>query len=176
MKTEMQIPEFLIEMSKQMNSDPSRCTAHPFWQVRCKRYLPTEQGYNESHIEVYGYEGLVYRSIEPLSELVDYLLDNHEEFCKSWAIEEHDEESDYSEVMYNYFDLDCDRLPEELKKICVQEVEEIVTTHLTQSASLAFIKRKQHDYPKLYTHVESAYWSPQLRELQDWIKSLTDNA
>jgi hypothetical protein len=36
-----------------------------------------------------------------------------------------------------------------------------------------FIERKQHDYPKLYTYAESAYWSPQLRELQDWIKSLT---
>lgn len=38
-----EVPEFLIELSKQMNSDPKRCTSHPFWQVRNKEYLVTEK-------------------------------------------------------------------------------------------------------------------------------------
>ena len=51
------IPQFLIELSKQMNSDPSRGTSHPFWQVRHKDYLITEEGYNEHHWELVDGDG-----------------------------------------------------------------------------------------------------------------------
>lgn len=74
----------------------------------------------------------------------------------------------------SYFDADWQDLPDDIKKFHMQEIEEVVSTHLTQHEAEWFIKRKQHDYPKLYTYVESAYWSPQLRELQDWVKSLTN--
>lgn len=166
------VPEFLLEMSKQMREQPNRMTAHPFWQVRCNRYLPTLEGYSEHHIEICGDDGVVYRSDRPVSDLHDYLVENHEEWCQQWAEENHDDD-DWKEAVKCYFDLDCDDLPEELRKVPVQEVEEVVSTHLTQAGAEQFIKRKQHDYPKLFTYVESAYWSPQLRELQDWIISLT---
>ena len=159
----VEIPDFLLEMSRQMREQPNRCTSHPFWQVRCKRYLPTLDGYNTDHYEVCGDEGVIYRSDYPVSELHEFLLDEHEEWCKQ-----------YAEAIESWFDLDCDELPDGLTKIPVQEVEEIVSTHLTQSGAEQFIKRKQHDYPTLYTYVESAYWSPQLRQLQDWIISLTE--
>ena len=48
-----EIPDFLIELSKQMNTNPNRCTAHPFWQVRHKDYIATAEGYNEHHFEIY---------------------------------------------------------------------------------------------------------------------------
>lgn len=166
------VPEFLLEMSKQMREQPNRMTSHPFWQVRCNRYLPTFEGCAEHHTEVCGDDGVVYRSDRPVSELHEYLVENHEEWCQQWAEENHDDD-DWKEAVKCYFDLDCDDLPEELRKVPVQEVEEVVSTHLTQAGAEQFIKRKQHDYPKLFTYVESAYWSPQLRELQDWIISLT---
>jgi hypothetical protein len=166
------LPEFLLEMSRQMREQPSRATAHPFWQVRCKRYLPTEQGYNESHYEVEGDEGPVYSSNTPLSGLAEYLLEHHESWCRAWASENHEDDADYTDAVSNWIDPEYD-LPAELTLVYVQEIEEVVTTHLTQAGAEAFIKRKQHDYPKLYTYVESAYWSPQLRELQDWIIGLT---
>jgi len=166
------VPEFLLEMSKQMREQPNRMTAHPFWQVRCNRYLPTLEGCSEHHIEVCGDDGVVYRPDRPVSDLHEYLIENHEEWCQQWAEENHDDD-DWKEAIECYFDLDCDDLPEELRKIPVQEVQEVVSTHLTQAGAEQFIKRKQHDYPNLFTYVESAYWSPQLRELQDWIISLT---
>ena len=63
--------------------------------------------------------------------------------------------------------------PPDVKKLYMQEIEEVVSTHLTEHDANWFISRKQHDYPPLYTYVVSAYWSPQLRELQDWIIGLT---
>ena len=166
------VPEFLLEMSKQMREQPNRMTSHPFWQVRCNRYLPTVEGCAEHHTEVCGDDGVVYRSDRPVSELHEYLIENHEEWCQQWAEENHDDDH-WKEAIECYFDLDCDDLPDELRKVPVQEVEEVVSTHLTQVGAEQFIKRKQHDYPKLFTYVESAYWSPQLRALQDWIISLT---
>ena len=166
------VPEFLLEMSRQMREQPNRATAHPFWQVRCKRYLPTEQGYNESHYEVCGDEGPVYSSNTPISGLAEYLLEHHNEWCRAWASENHEDDEDYTDAVSSWIDPESE-LPAELTLVYVQEIEEIITTHLTQAGAEAFIKRKQHDYPKLYTYVESAYWSPQLRELQDWIIGLT---
>lgn len=179
--TNVKIPDFLIDLSKQMNSDPSRATAHPFWQVRCKRYLVTEKGYSEHHWELVDDDGVFYRSDKQSEEVAaEYLSENYSDWFKATCDDllqcnrgEHglDSMSDFD--LFEGFDWEYAELPDGVKKVHVQEVEEVVTTHFTQAAAEQFIARKQHDYPKLYTYVASAYWSPQLRELQDWIKSLT---
>ena len=160
------VPDFLIEMSKQMREQDNRCTSHPFFQVRCKRYVVTEQGYNDHHWEIIGDDGVVYSSLDPVDDLYQYLSESHSDFVSYWNKENHVD--DISE----WFDPDGDHLPDGLRKIYVQEIEEVVSTHLTEAGAGQFIARKQHDYPKLYTYAESAYWSPQLRQLQDWIISL----
>ena len=43
-----QIPEFLLEMSKQINEQDNLCTADPVWQVRCKRTRPTASEYSRA--------------------------------------------------------------------------------------------------------------------------------
>lgn len=167
------VPEWLIEMSHQMRTQDNRCTSHPFWQVRCKRTLPTEQGYNEIGYEVCGDDGVVYRSGQPVDVLLDHLIDEHEDWCLAWAEDYHPDEP-WQSAMENWWSEDnLEDLPDALRKVYVQEVEEVVSTHLTEADAIAFIKRKQHDYPPLYTYVESAYWAPQLRMLQDWIIGLT---
>ena len=167
----IELPEFLIEMSKQMNEQPNRCTAHPFWQVRTKRTYPAPSTHSDLY-EVYGDDGVIYRSFEPMEQMREHLYEEHKNFCVEWAKENHPDEDSLFEA-FEHYDA-CGELPEGLEKVYVQEIEEVVTTHLTEAGAMAFIKRKQHDYPKLYTYVESAYWSPQLRQLQDWIIGLTN--
>lgn len=190
MNSKIELPDFLVEMSKQMNEDPNRCTAHPFWQVRCKRYLVTEDGYNESHWEIIGEEGVTLHHSEnddSYKGLFEYIFENEVEWLVNWIGYECDKEVEYvageiDESLFDElyddfedkFDPDYMDLPDDMKKFHMQEIEQVVTTHMTQADAEWFIQRKQHDYPKLYTYVESAYWSPQFRELQDWIKSLTD--
>lgn len=180
----IEIPEFLLEMSKQMNTDPNRCTAHPFWQVRCKRYLVTEEGYNESHWELHAEdsEGYPVFSTKPHYDNIaasEDFEERNKKWCSEWIEENIDSECIGEDSSFtDFFDFEGyqdsgDDWPEGYKVIHLQETEEVVSTHLTEAGALQFIKRKQHDYPELYTYVESAYWSPQLRELQDWIKSLT---
>lgn len=180
----MEIPDFLIQMSKQMHSQPSRSTSHPFWQVRCKRYLVTEEGYNESHWELHSedsegwptYSSKAHYDNNAASE--DF-PEKNKKWCDEWLTENIDSECiGEDEGFLDFFDFEEHKnndgdWPEGYRVIHLQETEEIVTTHLTEADANWFIKRKQHDYPELYTYVASAYWSPQLKELQDWILSLT---
>ena len=160
-----EIPEFLLEMSEQLNGQPTRCTAHPIWQVRCKRYIVTAADYNEHHWILQDDDGELFRS-DSDETANETLLERYPDFCKEWAT---DNEQDFLDG----FDVRCDLLPDNVFFLYVQETDEVVSTHLTESDALWFIKRKQHDYPKLYTYVASAYFAPQLRQLQDWIISLT---
>lgn len=188
MTKKIDIPEFLIEMSQQMHQQPSRCTAEPMWQVRCKRYLITEQDYNEHHWEIIdsdGDSGWLYRSDEwDKQELAKWMLENDLGWCDQW-LEGIDVSADidnleafsetFIESFIDDFDVESDyyELPEQLKKFHLQETEEVVKTCLTEADALAFIARKQHDYPKLYTYVESMVFCPQMIELRNWILSLT---
>lgn len=165
------IPDWLMEMSNQMRTQDNRGTSHPFFQVRCKEYLPTDPECSADRWEIVGDDGVVCTQGDE-GGFIDYLLANHADWCKQWNEQNYDEESD-RDALESWFDPTGGELPDPLRLIWTQEVEKIVSTHLTEAGAIQFINRKQHDYPKLYTYAESAYWSPQLRQLQDWIISLS---
>lgn len=172
----VEIPDFIIELSKQLNEQPSRSTAHPFYQVRCKRPYVTMEGYDSKYFEIYDEDSVVFTSNWKdagckESDFSNYLIENHQDWLSDTF--EDVEVIDVDFLLENFNFDECDNLPDGLTKIWVQEIEDVVSTHLTLDEAEAFIKRKQHDYPKLYTYAESAYWSPQLRHLQDWLKELT---
>jgi hypothetical protein len=173
----IEIPQFILDLSKQLNEQPSRATAHPFYQVRCKRPYVTQEGYDSKYFEIYDEDSAVFSSNWKErgckeNEFAEYLVENHHD----WLCDTFDEIEviDVDFVIENFDFEECDNLPDGLTKLWIQEVEEVVSTHLTLDAAEQFIKRKQHDYPKLYTYAESAYWCPQLRQLQDWLKSLSE--
>ena len=180
MKSE-QIPDFLIEMSKQLNTQDNRLTADPLFEVRYKNYLVTESGYSEHHWEIIDDEGqTLFHSIDgDFNLLSEHLIEFHEDWCSAWLIENDIEiELDvdkFSEALFDHFDFDYDDLPSDLKKLHMQEVEITVNSHFTEAGARAFIKRKQHDYPKLYTYATSLCYCPQMIELRGWIKGLSND-
>lgn len=182
----MEIPAFLLEMSKQMHEQDNRITAHPIWQVRCKRYLITEQGYNESHWELHSpdSEGRPVYSTKPgfnNSEAIEEFCESELEWCNDWLKYNDVDLDDYEDLLdamnknFRFDDVGAwEDWPDGWKKIYLQETEEVIRCCLTETDANAFIARKQHDYPKLYTYVESMYFCPQMIELREWILSLTD--
>ena len=82
-----EIPDFLLEMSKQMNEQDCRSTAHPFWQVRCKNFIVTESGYDEHHYELIDDDGSFYRSDSDESAN-GAIKDRYPGFVKNWESEE----------------------------------------------------------------------------------------
>ena len=177
----VELPEFILELAKQVNEQPNRGTSHPFYQVRCKRYVITASGYNENHWELFDEDlgNTIYSSNESHDNdgYIDDMLDNYPHWCDDWVKNKIDDgDLDDDAEFADHFDAeDLDQysdLPEGVSIHYMQEIEEVVSTHLTLSDAEWFIKRKQHDYPKLYTYAESAYWSPQIKQLQDWLKSL----
>ncbi|MFB2682768.1 ead/Ea22-like family protein [Shewanella mangrovisoli] len=193
MSQQIEIPAFLLEMSQQMHQQSNRCTAEPIWQVRCKRYLPTEEGYDEHHWEIVDTDGgtTLYRSDESdmKQALAEWLAENDHQWCSNWLFDNEIETNypdivhvngpAFDEVFINAFiedfdvESDHDQLPDPLKKFHLQETEEVIKTCLTEADARAFIARKQHDYPKLYTYVESMVFCPQMIQLRHWIMSLT---
>ena len=79
----------------------------------------------------------------------------------------------FKEVLYQQFDYDWHDLPEGFKKIHMQEIEVTVNSHFTESDAEAFIDRKQHDYPPLYTYAISLCYCYNMAELRRWLISLT---
>jgi len=171
-----EIPDFILELSKQLNEQPSRCTAHPFYQVRCKRKYVTAEDYSSDLFEIVGPEGVEWSEGQDNEDLAEHLAEHYPDWVREQFEDYVDEDSDLEQIVLEHFEFDCSDLPDGLRKVYMQEIDEVVSTHLTLDASEQFIKRKQHDYPKLFTYAESAYWSPQLRQLQDWLKQLTQPA
>lgn len=193
MSQQIEIPAFLLEMSQQMHQQSNRCTAEPIWQVRCKHYLPTEEDYYEHHWEIVDTDGgtALYRSDESdmKQALAEWLAENDHQWCSNWVFDNDIETNNpdlthihgpaFDEVFIQAFiddfdvESDHDQLPDPLKKFHLQETEEVIKTCLTEADARAFIARKQHDYPKLYTYVESMVFCPQMIQLRHWIMSLT---
>jgi hypothetical protein len=175
------IPAFLIEMSKQMHEQDNCYTDEPIWQVRCKRYLATEQGYDEHHWEIIRDDDgdQVYRSHidSDYKKLAEALIDSDKDWCIEWCddsgIALGDEDDFIANFSMQYSPDGWISLPDGYKRLYLQEVEEVIKTCLTEADARAFIARKQHDYPKLYTYVESMLHCPQMIELRNWILSLT---
>ena len=187
MKTE--IPQFLIEMSKQLNEQDNRITADPLFEVRYKKYIVTEEDYNQHHWEVINDDGNSYyhsEKDEGLSELAEYLFEMHSQWCAEWLESEDiehemnpdkwpDDFSDleaFQSIFNDSFNFSWHDLPDELKKLCMQEIEVTVNSHFTEADANAFIKRKQHDYPPLYTYAISMYFCENMKQLRNWIKDL----
>jgi hypothetical protein len=173
----MEIPQFLIEMSEQINTQDNRITANPIWQVCYDKEHVTAEGY-EDYI-VYGASDGDYNLILSTEEgsllnnenAITYLIDNHSEWCKKWAhdFEREMDDFDFSEEFDNY---EMGGL--NIQKNYMTRRKEVVKVCLTEADAKWFIQRKQHDYPKLYTYVESMVFCPQMIELREWIKSLSE--
>lgn len=153
-----------------MNKSPKRCTADPFWQVRYKSFLVTQEGYSDHHWELCCDEcGSVYRSdIHGEEKAIEHIREMYP--CYYKKAQEYIQDNGKMELEDFIYWND---LPEGLRKLHMQEVDEIAWTGLSEAGAKAFIERKQHDFPKLYTYVESAYWSTELKAVMDWLKSLS---
>jgi hypothetical protein len=184
-----EIPAFLLEMSKQIREQDNHMTAYPIYQVRCKRYLVTEEGYSESHWELHApdSEGYPTYSSKPHYDnnaaAEDFFSEN-KKWCIEWLEEnlldyKRNSDSD-EETFYECFDFDSycetgDEWPDDYTVIRMQETEEVIKTCFTKSDAEWFINRKQHDYPKLYTYVASMVFCPQMIELRNWIMELSND-
>lgn len=181
----MEIPEFLLEMSKQMNTQDNRITADPIWMVCYDKWMTCADDRGDKEIFLI-YHDSEYTECGNESEVLTYL---HEHYCdwvhsiKAQLYEddclcddydslEHYIESDDFELDLEYSSYD---FPSglEIEKLSMQKEMTIVKACLTEADADWFIKRKQHDYAPLYTYVNSMCYCPQMIELRKWIMSLT---
>jgi hypothetical protein len=163
-------------MSEQMNTQDNRITAEPIWQVCYDKEHVTADGY-ERYV-TYGdisdgeYE-LIFSSEEGSSadnkHAIEWLKENKPDFCEIWAAGGVSGSIDDMNFEYEFDQMGSINIQ---KNFMVRR-REVVKSCLTEADANWFIKRKQHDYPKLYTYVNSMVYCPQMIELRNWIKTLS---
>ena len=181
----MEIPKFLTEMSEQMNNKDVRCTAEPIWTVCYDKWLTCADDRGDKTILLIS-DDCSYKECDNESEVLTYLHEHHCDWINSVKLDLYNDdclcddydsfeaylECDDFELNLDYTDYDYpDGL--NIERLCMQSERVIVKSCLTEEDARYFIKRKQHDYAKLYTYVESMIFCPQMIELRGWIKSLT---
>lgn len=165
------LPEFLLEMSKQMHEQDNRITANPIWVVCYDDWLTCGSGRGDKTVVLLNDNGDNYIECDDAdhSEIYEYLIEHYED----WCLENY--ETNDADELSSLLSLDFDSLPYgvEVEQLDMQKVVHKLKYCLTEADANYFIKRKQHDYKKLYTYVESMVFCPQMIELRNWILSLT---
>jgi hypothetical protein len=172
----MELPKFLIEMSEQMNKEDVRCTAEPIWMVCYDKWSTCADGRGDKEIWLLCDDGeYIDTDIEDPKVILDHLVEYYAEWVDCWLFD--DDEKGNTEHFFDNFDLEYGTLPSgvSVEKISMQKEMAVVKACLTQDDADYFIERKQHDYAKLYTYVFSMIYCPQMIELRNWIKTLTNN-
>ena len=127
----MKIPDFLIEMSKQMQTENVRCTSEPIWMVCYDKWLTCADNRGDKTIALLCDED---HHIEcddsDYTEIFDYLKQNHEDWCMRF-IHDFDEEEEDIDELSSYLDPDdvCDSdMPENvtIEKLDMQKERPIV--------------------------------------------------
>ena len=179
----MKIPKFLIEMSEQMNNEDNRCTADPIWMVYHDNWLTCADDRGDKEILLLQ-DGDHHMECDDGDhiEISKYLIEHYNDWCLDY-IKSSCEEADGVDIideLESYLNLEgyyLYSLPADvtIEKLCMQKEMKVINSHLTLEGANQFIARKQHDYPKLYTYVYSMYYCNQMKELRQWIKSLSSN-
>ncbi len=178
MKTEL--PDFLLEMSRQMNSQDNRCTSDVIYQVRQHQYFVTKEGYSEHHFILTDDDGEFFRSDTGSEEdAKDYLLDYCEETCSDWVAKNHENElndgRDIRELFIEKFNLseDIEDFHDEVNKLAVQQIDVVLQTCFTEKEALAIASR-YHESAEVFTYGISLYFTKETAQLRNWIESLTE--
>lgn len=167
----IEIPEFLKEMSKQLNDQDNRITAEPIFCVYYDDKIPTDSEYSDDYF---------YRDDEgtvlDFEDYIDSLLDSYDceveyinKLLEFAGCDELGEVTEYDLSEFGEYAFGVD-------KVYYLKEKKFVKASLTEADAQYFIKRKQHDYPPLYIYVESMIHQPQMIELRNWIKSLTSDS
>lgn len=181
MNKHLAIPDFLLDMSRSLNSQNNRSTADPIFQVKQPQYFVTEEGYSEHHYEIFDEEGSVFSSESSSDEVGKrYLLDKYRPACESWLRSEYEESEiegrGFDELFQDKFNLkrDVEDFHDALRRICMQEVGVVLHTCFTEKEALA-IKELYHPKLKVYVYAVSLNRAPETKKLRNWIKSLTES-
>ncbi|MCG6387537.1 ead/Ea22-like family protein [Vibrio fluvialis] len=178
------LPDFLLEMSRQMHQQDNRCTRDPIWVVchdekltcadGCGDYWVLVDRENNADIEEL-FDSVNFNALP----LVEHVREYYPQHFAQWLSDNQEDWPEDSASIAESLDDPHLWLSElgiadhQIGKFDVQTVTREVKYCLTESDANAFIARKQHDYPKLYTFVKSMVFCPQMVELREWILSLT---
>lgn len=170
---EMNIPEFLKEISHQLKEQDNRCTQDPIFMVCYDKWLTCADGRGDKEVFLINRDD-EYTECDTKEELANYLIEHYEDFVNEYLLQQEDPND--LDLFREEFNPEDEIYPVGLnvELMCMQKEMTVVNSHLTEAGAKQFIKRKQHSYQKLYIYAYSMNLCPQMIELRKWIIGLTD--
>lgn len=178
------LPDFLLEMSRQMHQQGTGGASNPIWIVAYDELITSAQDYGDYFVlvDTQNDNAVLYSAQDCDAQmLVEHVKKQFPVHFKEWYEENMDDGPDDDvNTIAGCIDDPCGWIDELgineglIERLEMQKVTCEVKACLTHADAQAFITRKQHDYPhKLYTFVKSMVFCPQMVELREWILSLT---
>lgn len=148
--------KFLMNLSKELNTQNHRCTAMPyFFQVQSKEQIPALEG---SGIEAWHCDGSVIETKQEIEDAVNEYKEWDEHttkfnFLYDYEIEEMLEDAGYNKIYYEY--------------------EHVYTNaFLTEKACKEHIKANKHHYNEGVDFLSHAFRNPELEKVMEFLCSL----
>lgn len=153
--------EFLMNLSKEMNTQDNLATADPLYCVYDKEDVPTSSDYSSKYVWLsydcdYHIEGEDKKSIE--EKIKEYKEDNPEEDMSNM-----DEDEAMEHMQFK-------------KCYCIEKDIFKENAFLTMKAAKRFIELNHYHYKKPYVYVISAWRNNEMQTIMGLIKNLTKEA
>lgn len=164
-EVEDNVYNFLIELSKEMNTQDNRATADPFYYtIQVDEEVVVAEGYGDD-IVYYKEEFKIRTEEEAIGYLANYIYD-----CELFQVEDRlRDESNYS-----WYDV-WDKLEElNFTKFDVRTEHRHKGFFLTESECNNHIKANAHHYDNPVSYVEHAWRAPKVEQLFKFLKELTN--
>jgi len=153
--------EFLMNLSKELNTQDHRCTAMPyFFQIQTKKEVLSVEGCG---VEAWVLDDL---TIETDEEIMLTIFEH-----KNWDIE-----SNVDNDKYNKFDSwDIEELLEEIgyRKINYELTDEYQNAFLTEKACRKHIEANHYHYSDPKDYLQHAFRNPELEKVLEFLCSLS---
>lgn len=150
----VQIPDFLLDMSKRLHTQNNRITATPLFCVYEKQEVVVPEEMHYDRICWFNDENLCYADAETADKLEEYREDPDNYY---W----HDNEIELDGEVWRRF--------------AIEEIDKFVTASLTEAGAQEHIEMNGHNLRRPFICVTSLFRTPEMIMLREWLMGLTES-
>jgi len=168
--------DFLMELSKEINTQDNRCTAMPyFFQIQTKEQVAAYEGCGD---EIW-IDGECERELKTTEEIndhiIEYMVENEESFIEN-NLSEDEAKKQAKEIVEKMTDYDKDEWLEnhEFRKINVTQVNKYENSFLTAKTCEEHIRKNHYHYREPRSYLQHAFRNYELEMVYKFLCGLTN--
>ena len=150
----VQIPDFLLDMSKRLHTQDNRMTADPLFCVFEKQQIVVPESMSYDYICWFSQDSYCDADDETVNKLEE-LREDLGSYC--W----HDDEIELDGELW--------------RRCAIEEIDKFVAAALTEAGAQEHIEMNGHNLRRPFIYVTSLHRTPEMIKLREWLLSLTES-